>query len=97
MNMYKMMQANGADRARLMDLVGLQGAVCRVIFCPYTGDLLDTARAVLVETPDGSGVMTGEHFDRITDGVDLPDGWTVTDGRTFSREDLVTVGYGGAA
>jgi hypothetical protein len=51
----------------------LKGAVVQQIFCPYTGDILDIRRSVLVtvESPSGdilrSTVMTAKHWDESKD------------------------------
>jgi hypothetical protein len=41
----------------------VRAAVVREIFCPYTSVILDMRRAVVIVTPTGSFVCTGDHWD----------------------------------
>lgn len=42
----------------------VKGAVMRAIFCPYTGQVLDMRRAVVIVTPTSSHVCSAEHWDK---------------------------------
>ena len=43
----------------------VKAAVMRAIFCPYTGDILDMRRAVVVDTGTTSFVCTARHWDEL--------------------------------
>jgi len=43
----------------------VKAAVMREIFCPYTGDILDMRRAVVVDTGTTSFVCTARHWDEL--------------------------------
>lgn len=47
----------------------VKAAVVRAIFCPFTGDVLDMRRAVVVDTGTKLFVCTGTHWDTVKDDI----------------------------
>lgn len=47
----------------------LKYAVQRAMFCEFTGSVLDVRRAVLVEAPHKSYIITTEHWDKVKDSI----------------------------
>lgn len=58
-------QVDDARAQRRADAAIVKAAVVRHIFCPFTGDLLDMRRAVVVDTGTKVFVCTAKHWDLV--------------------------------
>lgn len=69
----------------------VKAAVVRAIFCPFTGQILDMRRAVVVATPTRSHVMVATKWDEVKDEFfgqltpELRERVTVYDGRELFK------------
>lgn len=82
---------DAARAQRKADAAVVRSLVSRVMFCPFTGDLLDMRRAVVISTPTETFVCTGAHWDESLARVGGLDAFTAIVAKKLGRPAQIKV------